>query len=133
MRPVIIIESPYRGRGVDAIRYLACCYLDSLDRGECPIATHSQYPLALDESDASRAIGKECHLALTQLRETDCHSHTGFSPIERRRYVDLGDSEGKNWNGVCSDVRRLKGRAKEIWERGEWPTNARWEATNEGT
>lgn len=134
-RTVVMIESPYKGRGVEAIRYLACCYLDSLDRGECPIATHSQYPLALDESDKSRSIGKECHRALCQLWQINGASSGLNEPFQTPRvfYVDTSESEGMGWNGTNNVERRnLTGRAKTIWERGEWPTKARWASTNEG-
>lgn len=133
-RPVVMIESPYRGRGVEAIRYLACCYLDSIDRGECPIATHSQYPLALDESDASRRIGKECHRALCQLWQINGASSGLNEPFQTPRvfYVDTLESGGVGWNGTAGVERRvLRGRARNIWLRGEWPSRARWSSTNE--
>ena len=54
MRPVVLIESPYSGFGVEGIRYLACCLLDSILRGECPIASHAIGPLVLPEREHIR-------------------------------------------------------------------------------
>ena len=39
IRPAVLIESPYAGNP-EALRYLACCLLDSILRGEAPYAIH---------------------------------------------------------------------------------------------
>lgn len=146
MRRVVLIESPFSGLGTEAIRYLACCILDSVIRGEAPIASHALYPLALPEHVAGdgfdwprtefgrrktgRSLGKECHGALMSLHEVVASGNV--EPILHVAYTDLGESSGMKWD-ECEEIerRRLEGTAREIWERGEWPTNARWESTNE--
>ncbi len=133
-RTVVMIESPYKGHGTEAVRYLACCILDSLDRGEAPIATHALYPLALDGSESSRSVAKQCHGALCELYQmhgTDDMTSTCFQ-TPRFFYADLGVSSGMKRNGTQRIERRtLHGRARTIWERGEWPSHARWSSTNE--
>jgi hypothetical protein len=53
---ICIIESPYFNTP-DACRYLACCLLDSLSRGESPLASHGLYPLALGEHTPPNEAG----------------------------------------------------------------------------
>jgi len=58
----IIIESPFRGINQSEqllfVSYLGKCIRDSIDRGECPFASHRMYPGALDDgSPAERALG----------------------------------------------------------------------------
>ncbi len=142
----MLIESPYSGGGVEAIRYLACCLFDSILLGEAPIASHALYPLALPEratGDGSdwprtehghrkqgRAIGKECHGALLVLHEIVASGEA--QPIQQVAYVDMGKSSKMKWNdGDPPEERRLTGTARDVWLSGEWPTSARWSATNE--
>ena len=140
MRPVVLIESPYSGFGVEGIRYLACCFLDSILRGECPIASHAIGPLALPEREhirdengrqrRGRDIGKALHGVLALLHEITPSGDTRL--IGRVRYVDIGKTEGMRWDTADPDQsRKLTGIAREIWESGEWPTKARWASTNE--
>lgn len=140
----MLVESPYSGKGVEAIRYLACCILDSILRGEAPIASHALYPLALPERAVSdgldwprdaygqklqgRDIGKQCHNALSLLHELVANGDT--MPILVVGYVDTGETAGMQW-GEDYQKRTLRGAARDIWESGNWPTSARWEATNE--
>jgi hypothetical protein len=141
MKPVVLIESPYRGVGTEAIRYLACCLLDSVLRGECPIASHAIYPLCLLEDveyaggKTGREIGLECRDSLVQLREHE-YSHEldepVYPPIRVAAYVDTQDTPGMRRTGCYLPDRRLQGVALEIWQSGKWPTSARWASTNEG-
>lgn len=58
---VVIIESPYFNVP-DACRYLACCGLDCIERGEVPLASHSFLPLCLPEHvivDGTDRTGRE--------------------------------------------------------------------------
>lgn len=87
MRPLVLIESPYRGRTMwDRVRnttYARRALLDSIARGEAPMASHLLYPQVLDEDDpAGRALGIELGLAW-RVRAT-----RGVF------YVDLGWSPG---------------------------------------
>jgi hypothetical protein len=118
-RPVLI-ETPYSDKGTEAIRYLACCLLDSIDRGEAPLASHALYPLALPEHvPGGREVGLACRDALAAL--------TRYVVA----YLDLGVTEGM-CRSYCHETRMLRGRAKETWESGQWPSEARWSRTNEG-
>ncbi len=148
MRPVVLVESPYSGQGIEAIRYLACCLLDSFLRGEAPIASHAIGPLALPEREhvdhvgwprdafgkpkTGREIGKELHASLSVLHEVSPSGDT--RPILCARYLDLGETSGMRWDaGEDESVeRKLRGLARQIWESGEWPSQTRWERTNEG-
>lgn len=144
MRPVVLIESPYSGQGVEAIRYLACCLLDSFLRGEAPIASHAIGPLALPERGtvpcrdekrrSGRLIGKETHAALKGLRQLDDHDGEILYGIDTILYVDFGRTSGMSWDAPNVNeikVRKLEGRARKIWNSGRWPSNARWTTTNE--
>jgi hypothetical protein len=125
MTRTVIIESPYFGVH-DACRYLACCGLDCIERGEVPLASHSFLPLCLPEhvllpgrGVTGRELGLECGEAIRALVK-----HTVF-------YVDLGWSAGMiaaNKAAALSGTREdrtLRGRALEIWNAGDWPSLAR--------
>lgn len=113
----VLIETPYAGNP-DALRYLACCILDSLLRGESPVASHALYPLALPEHCESyygktgREIGLERRDSLADI-------------MPSVRYLDIGRSSGMNRRGTYLDDRYLTGEALRIWQSGEWPTMAR--------
>ena len=122
-RPIVLVESPYRGHP-DALRYLACCLLDSILRGECPIASHAHIPLALPEDvesyagETGRDIGLACRDALA----------AKFFAV---RYTDLGITPGMRRVGDYLVDRQLRGVAREVWSRGEWPSPARITANHE--
>ena len=83
MKPLVIIESPYRGRTRLHRRYLRACLRDSLDRGEAPFASHGLYTQVLDDDDPDeRRLGMEA----------------GWAWLERADlvavYTDLGVSAG---------------------------------------
>ena len=48
---LVIIESPYRGRVEHNKAYAHACLLDSLERGEAPLASHLLYTKVLDDND----------------------------------------------------------------------------------
>lgn len=61
-RPIVIIESPFRGATPDEervnVEYAREAVRDSIRRGECPFASHLLYPQALDDSRPDeRALG----------------------------------------------------------------------------
>lgn len=122
-RSVVLIESPYAGNP-DALRYLACCLLDSILRGEAPIASHALYPLALPEhceayeGKTGREIGLECRDVLSDLDD-------GNRGVRCVRYLDLGVSSGMKRCGAYLGDRKLQGEALRIWLAGEWPSRAR--------
>jgi len=144
-RSVVLIESPFSGKGLEAIRYLACCLLDSVLRGEAPIASHAILPLCLPEHVESyggktgRDIGLECRDAMADLYEPSCPGHVCAGDechcpivgIMCARYVDIDVSIGMKRDGRYLPDRSLQGEAKRIWDAGEWPSKTRWSSTNE--
>jgi len=48
---LVIIESPFAGNTAENIEYARKCVLDSLNRGESPIASHLVYTQVLDDTD----------------------------------------------------------------------------------
>lgn len=61
----VIIESPYAGNVADNVAYAKRCVLDSLSRGEAPIASHLLYPNGIldDAIPSQRNLGIEAGLA----------------------------------------------------------------------
>jgi len=60
----VILESPYAGAVQANIAYAKACLLDSLRRGEAPIASHLLYTQVLDDQiPEERELGIEAGLA----------------------------------------------------------------------
>ena len=83
----VIIESPYRGKTEEEkernIKYAQACLLDSLKRGEAPMASHLLYTQVLDDDNPEeRDLGINVGIAWQYV----VHSVVF--------YVDLGMSEG---------------------------------------
>lgn len=79
----IIIESPYAGDVKKNLAYARACLLDSLKRGEAPIASHLLYTQVLDDNKPEdRQLGIEAGLAFL--------THVDMQVF----YVDLGMSRG---------------------------------------
>lgn len=54
----VVLESPYAGNVERNLRYARACLLDSLRRGEAPIASHLLYTQVLDDTvPEERALG----------------------------------------------------------------------------
>lgn len=93
IRPLVLIESPYHhpkewGQQLNAA-YLEACLIDSINRGECPIATHKLYTRCLDDFDpGERQLGME--MFHTIALDTEYHVV----------YYDLGISTGMAWGIV---------------------------------
>ncbi|WP_306365344.1 hypothetical protein [Nocardia sp. CC227C] len=100
MSRLVIIESPYAG-DIDAnLRYAREALLDSLNRGEFPIASHLLYTQVLDDLDpVMRRQGIEAGLAWG--------SHADLTVI----YADLGVSEGMRYG-----IERAESEGREV----EW-------------
>ena len=84
---LVILESPFRAATPEEtaanVRYAQRCMLDSLRRGEAPIASHLLYPQILDDADPEeRALGIEAGLAWGPAAEATVV------------YTDRGISEG---------------------------------------
>lgn len=101
----VVIESPYAGDVERNLRYARACLLDSLRRGEAPIASHLLLTQVLDDDHPSdRETGIRAGLAWHQSADL-----VAF-------YVDLGVSSGmrRAWrlameNGTPLEERRLGG------------------------
>ena len=63
-RPLSIIETPYSGDVEGNIAYARACLLDSLRRGDAPIASHLLHTQVLDDKQPDeRSLGIEAGLA----------------------------------------------------------------------
>lgn len=69
-RPLVIIESPYSGDVARNADYAHACLLDSLRRGEAPIASHLLHTQVLDDlRHEERELGIEAGLAWYRVAE----------------------------------------------------------------
>jgi len=69
-RPLVIIESPYSGDVARNTEYARACLLDSLRRGEAPIASHLLHTQVLDDMRHNeRELGIEAGLAWYRVAE----------------------------------------------------------------
>lgn len=88
MRTRVTVESPYAGDVERNVAYLKRCLLDSISRGEAPLASHLLYTQFLDDLvPEEREIGIECGLTWAAQARRMCF------------YVDYGVSSGmdKAW------------------------------------
>ena len=82
----VILESPFRGATAHEQerneRYLKLAMLDSLRRGESPLASHRLWPGILNDNDPEeRALGIEAGLAWGVVAEaTVVYGDLGISP-----------------------------------------------------
>jgi hypothetical protein len=86
MKPIVLIESPYKGATELHIEYLRECFRDSIRQGEVPLATHKLYTDVLDDN-----VEQERTLGMSMLDELI--DQTAYSVI----YYDLGISAGMKW------------------------------------
>lgn len=69
-KPLVIIESPFSGDVVRNTEYARACLLDSLRRGEAPIASHLLHTQVLDDKRTDeRELGIEAGLAWYRVAE----------------------------------------------------------------
>jgi hypothetical protein len=100
---LVVIESPYAGRVADHVSYARRCLLDSLRRGESPIASHLLHTQVLDDTvPEERCLGMAAGHAW--IRRSDLVAV----------YVDYGYSTGMHAgiaeakrHGVPVEVRSL--------------------------
>lgn len=102
-KPLVIIESPYSGDVARNTEYAGACLLDSLRRGEAPIASHLLHTQVLrDDVPAARAMGMEAGLAWYRVAEK-CVVYEDFG-------MSRGMAEGMaraRSHGVPVEFRRL--------------------------
>lgn len=80
---LVIIESPFAGDIKRHKAYLKKCMLDSLNRGECPFASHLLYTQVLDDTlPPQRKMGMKCGFEI--MSRSDCTVV----------YIDYGISKG---------------------------------------
>lgn len=109
----VILESPFAAatpEGIDAnIVYARRCLLDSLNRGEAPIASHLLYPQVLDDGiPEQRKLGINAGLAWRYVAEAAV-VYTDHGISEGIRY-GIAAAEGA---GLPVEYRRLDGAAAE--------------------
>ena len=82
MKKLVIIESPYTGDVSRNVEYAKKCLLDSLMRGEYPIASHLLYTQVLDDNiPEQRRLGIIAGLAWREVAEkTVFYCDYGYSP-----------------------------------------------------
>ena len=81
--PLVVIESPWRGKNPVNRIYMLRCILDSVMRRETPYASHRMLTEVLDDNcPKQRQLGIRCGLAVHSRAETIAF------------YVDQGWSEG---------------------------------------
>lgn len=80
---LVVIESPYSGDVEANVAYARKCLLNSIERGECPIASHLLHTQVLDDDDYSQ---RTRGIAMGHAWTTKCDKVVV--------YTDLGVSEG---------------------------------------
>lgn len=89
--PRVVLESPYAGDVQLNRLYARACLLDSLMRGEAPIASHLLHPQVLDDHDENmRRAGMIAGWAWLPALNRDLHNLSDKHVF----YLDLGWSTG---------------------------------------
>jgi len=106
-QPLVIIETPYSGDVEANTAYARACLLDSLRRGEAPIASHLLHTQVLDDMQPDeRSLGIEAGLAWHRVA-TKCvvYSDSGISAGMKMGIDRAG------LHGVAVEYRSIKNRA----------------------
>nr|WP_278436618.1 hypothetical protein [Brucella anthropi] len=102
-KPLVIIESPYGGDVVRNTEYARACLLDSLRRGEAPIASHLLHTQVLDDlRPEERELGIGAGLAWYRVAEK-CVVYEDFG---MSRGMAEGTARARS-HGVPVEYRRL--------------------------
>lgn len=126
MKPIVIIESPYRGRTeADRLRHVAyavAAVRDSIDRGELPIATHLYIASTnvLDdahEGERAKGIGLG-HFYRRHAKLTALYLDLGKTPGMDEAIQDAAEA------GCPVETRSLPGWGRESIQRGKLPQMA---------
>lgn len=103
-KPLVIIESPYSGDVARNTEYARACLLDSLRRGEAPIASHLLHTQVLDDMRPDeRDLGIEAGLAWYRVAEK-CVVYEDFG---MSRGMAEGTARARS-HGVPVEYRRLE-------------------------
>lgn len=97
---MVVIESPFSAPTQDEfernMRYLKCCFIDALARGESPYASHMLFPQVLhDAMEAERQLGMACGFDVG-MALSYAYDYRGANMLQPRHvfYLDLGMSRG---------------------------------------
>lgn len=102
-KPLVILESPYGGDVARNTEYARACLLDSLQRGEAPIASHLLHTQVLDDMRPNeRELGIEAGLAWYRVAEK-CVVYENFG---MSRGMAEGTARARS-HGVPVEFRRL--------------------------
>ncbi|WP_266019086.1 DUF7768 domain-containing protein [Brucella intermedia] len=102
-KPLVIIESPFSGDVVRNTEYARACLLDSLRRGEAPIASHLLHTQVLDDMRSDeRELGIDAGLAWYRVAEK-CVVYENFG---MSRGMAKGTARARS-HGVPVEFRRL--------------------------
>ncbi|MEJ5026395.1 hypothetical protein [Brucella anthropi] len=103
-KPLVIIESPYSGDVARNTEYARACLLDSLRRGEAPIASHLLHTQVLDDlRPDERELGIEAGLEWYRVAEK-CVVYENFGIS---RGMAEGTARARSY-GVPVEYRRLE-------------------------
>ena len=94
MKRLVVLESPYAGNIEANVEYARKCVLDSLKRGEAPIASHLLYTqpgILNDDKPLERQLGINAGLEWTRVADASVV------------YTDLGISDGMKF-GIITAV-----------------------------
>jgi len=106
-KPLVIIESPYGGDIERNTEYARACLLDSLRRGEAPIASHLLHTQVLDDlRPDERELGIEAGLAWYRVAEK-CVVY-GDRGISGGMIAGI---ERAKWFGVLVEFRNIEASA----------------------
>lgn len=94
-KSIVVIESPFAGDVEANIEYGRLCLLDSLERGEAPVASHLLYTQVLiDEVPEQRQRGMDAgHAFLRVADRCAVYVDKGISP-GMQRGIDLARAAG---------------------------------------
>lgn len=103
-KPLVIIESPFSGNVLRNTEYARACLLDSLRRGEAPIASHLLHTQVLDDlRPDERELGIEAGIAWYRVAEK-CVVYEDFG---MSRGMAEGTARARS-HGVPVEFRRLE-------------------------
>ena len=103
----VILESPWRGNVARNLGYLNRCLLDSVSRGEAPIASHKIFPGVLDDYEPEQ-------------REVGIESGLAWVPVAEKMvvYTDYGISDGMENAMSRARLHNIPIELRKINERG---------------
>lgn len=125
MKPIVIIESPYAGKTEAEIarnvEYARACMRDSLQRGECPYASHLLYTqpgVLRDEVPADRELGITAGFEFKRVADIIAvYTDLGISP-GMMRAIDVEIGGCKDPGCFVNHGYRLQMRSLPEWANG---------------